>query len=355
MEANKEALAHLNVLMYSTSKESLQPNGDTYSLPPTSDANLRFMAQYLHQHKLHTKLMLSLGYWDPPFMRATIIVPALRQRFIQSIIKTLQNRAYGLQGVDIDWENEYWPSKGEKAAFPIFIKELALAMKRYGLTGDLLTLDIPPNHTDDYPDPKLWIRYVNWVNLMGYDFYGDVLSYTELDGTLGYDPIPYAAKAPTYTNTSLIGTLKQYEQKGIPKSKMVIILPLYGTMDQVSDTTSVGTHYGLRQHIIHNNAPTYYPYWVIYTKYGTYTHPKNGYSAHQYIFKSLHGPTFSAFALTKGTRFISYPDPIAIRQYADYLVAHNYLGISVWELSDSIKFGNPDSLIRAIAKAERRA
>lgn len=353
LSLNQGVLEHLDFLIYAPSIHGLQPMDGSYHMNRISRHNLRLIAHYIRQHKLHVKLMLSLGYWHPHVMRETIIRPRVRRRFIASIIHVLRLRSYDLKGIDVDWEDEYSPVKHEDKLFPIFIKDLKNAMRAHGFAHYPLSVDIPPNHIDDFPAPKLWLPYVNWANLMGYDFYGDWLPYSELDSTLGYVMTPYAATNPHYENISLIGALEHYQDLGIPNNKMMVILPLYGTMSRVQHTGGL-YYYGLRQRVIGPRKPTYYPYWKIYLDYGTYDHPKDGYSSHQYTFVTPSGAKgASSFWLTRGTHFISYPDPIAIKQDAQYLMAQHYLGISVWELSDSIKYEDPNSLLNIIATAER--
>lgn len=353
LSLNQAALQHLDVLIYAPSIHGLQPLDGTYRMNRISRDNLAFIARYLREHKLSVKLMLSLGYWHPRALRDTIIVPSVRRAFIASIIGMLRAHRYDLKGIDIDWENEYSPAKNEEKRFPLFVKALKQAMQRNGFGHYLLTVDLPSNHVSDFPSPKKWIGYVNWANLMGYDFYGDWLPYAELDSTLGYNTVPYAGKAPHYANISLIGALNQYKARGIPNDKMVVILPLYGTMSRIQHTGGL-YRYGLRQPVIGQHKPTYYPYWQIYTYFGIYNQPKNGYTAHQYTFSTPDGANgMSSFWLTKDHMFMSYPDPIAIKQDADYLMKQHYRGLSVWELSDSIKFDDPNSLLGIMAKAEQ--
>lgn len=350
LELNQGALQHLDTLLYSASTFGLRPVDGTYRLYPVTDTNLRFLARYTKKHLPKLKLMLSLGYWNPERMRQTITVPRVRRRFIQSVINTLQNKAYRLSGVDIDWENEYWPIHDERKRFPIFIKQLRQAMNRHGLSRDSLSVDLPPNHMTDYPAVTTWLAYVSWANIMAYDFFGDTLDYSELDCPLGQNTTPYAGKPPSYQNLSLIGLLQYYRQHGLPVDKTVIVLPLYGMMMHVAHTGE-RYHDGLRQRVIGRHTPIDIPYWKIYLSSGTYGHEKNGYSAHKYTF---HTPTdakgSSSFWMTKGNHFLSYPDPIAIKQDTKYISQQGYLGISTWELTDALEYKNPASLIQAIVE-----
>ena len=348
---NEPMLKHLDVVMYSASIYGLRPYGPSYQLSRYTAANLERISKFLHQHHLKTKLMLSLGYWDPRKMRKTITDPATRQRFIAAVIRTLKTKRFGLSGVDIDWENVDNPVKHELRDFPFFIRELSKALRRSGLSHDLLTLDLTVNYTHEFPDPKQWINYVSWANLMGYDLYGDSLPYSELDTAFGYVTLPYPGKKPIYPNISIADALQNYHARGIMNNKLVVALPLYGVIQHVRHT-SQAYNYGLRQPVIGNRRSASIPYWKIATDYGTYGHNKDGYQSHQYIFKTpAIADDYSGFWMTKGERFISYPDPIAMRQIANYVVRHHYRGLSAWELSDAMKFSNPSSLLAILSHA----
>ncbi|PHQ81112.1 MAG: hypothetical protein COB66_03100 [Coxiella sp. (in: Bacteria)] len=351
LSLNKGAISHLDVLIYSASVQGLRPNGRHYSLPNVTRYNLHFIAQWLRKQKMQTKLILSLGYWNPAAMRHTITRPADRQRFVSSIINTLQNRYYGLDGIDIDWENVYGPVSHEITRFPLFIRALNQAMKQHGLQHDLLTLDIPSNFIAKFPAPSQWAPYVNWANLMGYEFYGDTLTYTELDGAFGNVTVRYNGKPPRYPIIALVTSLKQYQQLGLPPNKLVVVLRDYAFSNHVRSTSRL-FYAGLHQRIIGRHDVTVYPYWKLVLMAGTYGHTKHGYQAHRYRFKTpAAAKGFSAYWMTKGHRFISYPDPIAIKEITHYLVAQHYRGISIWELSDALKFHNSASLLSIIVNA----
>lgn len=351
MVMNEPMLKHLDVVMYSASIHGLRPYGPSYQLSRYTASNLELMSNYIQKQHLKTKLMLSLGYWDPRSMRRTITDPDTRKRFIAAVVRTLKTKRFGLSGVDIDWENVDNPVKNEIEDFPIFIRELSRALKDNDLGDDLLTVDLTVNYTHEYPDPKQWIDSVSWANLMGYDLYGDSLPYSELDTAFGYVTLPYPGKKPIYPNISIADALINYRARGISNDKMVVALPLYGVIQHVRHTTSA-YNYGLRQPVIGNRESGSMPYWQIATRYGTYGHNKDGYTSHKYTFKTPDiAAGFSGFWMTKGERFISYPDPIATRQIADYVVSHHYRGLSAWELSDAIKFSNPNSLLAILSKA----
>ncbi len=343
LSLNQAAIAHLDVLIYSASVDSLRPagNGD-FKLATITKHNLTFVANWLKSHHLKTKLMLSLGLWHPKAMRLAITDSQTRKRFVARIKETLNDKSLGLSGIDLDWENVYGPVKHEVERFPLLLRDLHQALKG---SDNIITVDLPSNFIEHFPKPTQWINYVDWANLMAYEYYGDKRSHTELDGT--FDPInvPYAKYTPKYPIIGLQTVLKRYRELGIENQKMVVILPLYGAANRVKSTDKTH-HYGLHQHVIDNHNIKVVPYWKIAARMGIADHTKNGYSAHRYD----HGNGFSSYWLTRGHEFITYPDPIATKQITAYLTHHDYRGVSVWELSDAMNYNSHYSQLKLISE-----
>lgn len=341
LSQNQTALAHLNILIYSASIDSLRPSGhNDFRLASITKHNLTFIANWLKSHHLKTKLMLSLGLWHPKAMRRAITDSNTRQQFVMRIKQTLNDKSLGLSGIDLDWENVYSPVKHEIERFPLLLQDLHQALKG---SNKLISVDLPSNFIEHFPKPKQWINYVDWANLMAYEYYGDRRSHAELDGTFGRIDIPYAEYTPKYPMITLNTVLQRYRKLGIDNQKMVVILPLYGASNRVTHTDKAH-HYGIHQHVIGSHDIKVIPYWKIVARMGTTGHTKNGYTAHCYN----HGNGFSSYWLTRGQEFITYPDPIATKQITTYLYNHNYRGISVWELSDAVDYKSHYSQLKLI-------
>ncbi len=363
LDVSKTAIQHLDILIYSASIFGLEPVHGHYHLNDGTRANLLTLSSWLKKNSPHTKLMLSLGYWHPPIMRQVILDEKSRNNFVNAIISLLKRPEYHLSGIGLDWENIFEPYPLEIDRFPLLVQRLRHGLHWNGLDKDLITVDLPApqKFVLRFPDPQKWIPYVDWANLMAYEYYGDGIPYAELDATLGKVTAPYANITPTYATSSLIDTLALYKKRGIPNRKMVIIMPLYATGNYIRYANKAH-NYGLRELTIIPEVQSF-PYWEIYSQYGIQNHIQNSrVTIHDYTFTTPDGAVgkhsfwitykrhLSFFSFShKRYLFITYPDPISFQETAAYLMAQKYRGFSAWDLTDDLDFDNQHSLLRILS------
>ncbi|MDF1796185.1 MAG: glycoside hydrolase family 18 protein [Coxiellaceae bacterium] len=359
LDQYKPAMAHLNVLNYSV---LLISDDSTLPVSRANSDNLKTIHNWLKKNNLQTKIIASIGHWENDAADQIFLDTKKRQLFVNSVIKMLSNKQYGLSGINIDWENFFDNDLTDVKQFPTLIKDLRQAMNKAGLENDYITLDLPigVKFAKRYADPSTWARYISWANVMAYTFYGGVVPYAELDATLGKVTAPYGGPRPSYNTISIINTLQYYRQHGLSKDKTVIALPMYGTMNIIYHGDKKH-HYGLRQPVIkvkHNHVPLVnIPYYDSYAQYGTYQHAKIKSSIHPYTFsKPANIAGLHSYWVTvrykdkrvarKTYKFVSYPDPLYIKQTVGYLIKNHYHGISTWALNYDIPYSNPDSLLQ---------
>ena len=360
LDDHKAAIQHLDVLYYSSSYLGLvRKNGD-FQLADITKQNLITMNEWFKKNHVRAKLILSLGHWSPSSMKEIFTDKKIQTNFINAIIRILKQPDYHLGGIDVDWENFFSPDAKEEKAFPAFMVSLREALHRNGLTNDCLSLDLPVAipFAKDYPTPKEWVASVDWANLMAYEFYGGNPPYTELDGTLGDVTADYADKPQHYPTVSIASTLTYYASHGIPKRKLVIVLPFYGNNFYLHDVIR-WNHFGLRQKVMDDRPSIEATYSGIYYSYGIDGHVKKGSSIHHYTFeqpasaKGTHAYWITHFIIdTPGVgkiyNFISYPDPKAVKEIAQFTKKENYLGLSAWRLCYDLSFDNNHSLLKTI-------
>ncbi len=352
------AVNHLDVFYYSSGHLGILYDKDKrdFKLAEITRQNLITFHQWMKKNNIHTKFVLSLGRWNPKIFNDKKV----QDNFLKVFIQVMKDPDYGLAGVDVDWENYFSPSPHESHNFVLFLKKLRETLNQNGLASACLSVDVPATmpYAKIYPAPKSWIASVDWVNLMAYEFYLGNPPYTELDGALGQVTTQYPGPPPSYPTVSIVSSLSFYTQAGIPKRQLVLVLPFYGNYFYIHKVDKAD-NYGLRQPVIDNRSSIEDTYSSIHDNYGTYGHAKSGTLFHQYTFetpsevKGAHAYWLTKFLIKsdqvgESYRFISYPDPIAVKEITNYLVKQNYLGISAWQLAFDLPYENKDSLLNII-------
>lgn len=192
----------------------------------------------LKEHNPHLQTLFSVGGWTLSDTFSDMAAnPSARQNFVSQCIKFCDT--YGFDGIDVDWEYPgYEPHKGsprDKENFTSLLQELHKAAKQHSREL-LVTIAAPagPSHYQNIEVNKIH-EYLDWINLMCYDFAGAGWC----DVTNHHAPL-YAAEVgdPRFNCDAAI---QYYLSQGVPASKLVMGLPLYGR----SFATTSMTHDGL--------------------------------------------------------------------------------------------------------------
>ena len=149
-------------------------------------------------------------------------------------------------GIDIDWEYPAFPrtdgqSKGGYVDSPNdtqnYTAMLAEFRKQLG-NNHLLTIAAPAGQ-DKYSKIQLSkiSQYVNWINLMTFDYHGSWDTHTDIQAPLYCNP---KDPSPGIEKTYCIDdSINGYLKAGVPASKINLGIPFYGhgwTMSRVSIT-----------------------------------------------------------------------------------------------------------------------
>jgi len=187
----------------------------------------------------HLRTLISVGGWTLSGRFSDVaLTPASRATFADSCVDFL--RAYGFDGIDIDWEypvagglesNTYRPQ--DKENFTLLMRDVRQALDAAGADDGrryLLTIAAPAGYDKvANMEPAEYHRYLDWINVMTYDYFGAWnLAYTANHGAFEADLGIPSANPDLRTRYNTKYAMQQYLDAGVPASKLVLGLPFYG-------------------------------------------------------------------------------------------------------------------------------
>ncbi|GFU30430.1 chitotriosidase-1 [Nephila pilipes] len=183
------------------------------------------------------KTLLAIGGWNEGSSKYSRMAknPSSRKTFVDSCVTYLQR--FGFDGLDLDWE--YPATRGgipeDKKNFILLLKELKEAFSSRGL---LLTAAVSAGQkTIDvaYDIPAL-AKYLDFINLMAYDFHGG------WDKVTGHNSPLYARPEEDELQKTLNTdyAVKYWLSKGAPAEKLILGLALYGRSFALKDALKNG-------------------------------------------------------------------------------------------------------------------
>lgn len=292
---------------------------------PTDPANYAALNALKKQNPSLTVLVSVGGWlWSGNFSDA-VLTRQSRATFIDSVVAFIEK--YNLDGLDIDWEypgqigagNRFRPE--DKQNYTAVLRELRqrfnseepkLHRRLYlsiatGSEASFLA------HTDMGQAQK----YVDTVNLMGYDYYEpDASLITGMNAPLFTDPAD-----PKHV--SVDNSVKMYEQAGVPASKIVLGVPFYG--HEWADVG--GTNHGLYQPgKVVPNAQTGYA--------SVAANMLNATTSERGFVRYWDAAASVPYLYNASTHvFISYDDPQSMALKCRYVRKHHLAGIMFWSYS----------------------
>jgi chitinase len=307
----------------------------------TKDAeNLAYLTALKKQNPSLTVLVSVGGWlWSTNFSDISLTA-ASRQTFIDSVMDYLTR--FDLDGLDIDWEYPGMPGSGhpfrseDKENFTFLLKELRSRFNQQTQkTHRKFYLTMAAGASTEFiahTEMGKAQLYLDTVNLMAYDYYepeSDAITGNHAPlFTDGADPKKVSA------NQSVI----EFEQAGVPASKIVLGLPFYGhTWGQVPDHD-----HGLFQpgKPIPN---AYAPYRLIAS---TMLPPQaNGYVRY------WDQASFVPYLYNAEKQiFVSYEDPESIAAKCRYIQSHHLGGVMFWDYSS-----DSGTLLKAINQSRHQS
>jgi len=288
-------------------------------LDPAASKRLHQLTMLKSAHA-QLKVVLSVGGWGAGGFSEAASTQASRQHFADSATKLLMDN--DADGLDVDWEYPGHSESGihsspqDRSNLNLLLKGIHAALDVAGQSKGrhyTLSMAIADGPFIDGIDIAAIAPYLDWFNLMTYDFVNSMTPTTGHHSGLHASPL-----TPTDARTT-DRAVKQFLAAGVSPKKLLIGAAFYGReFDDVKPE-----HNGLYQ---------------TYGHYGT-EHPwpqleadfinRNGFVRH------WDADAQAPYLWNPATRrFISYDDPQSIAAKAAYVKAQHLGGIMYWEQSE---------------------
>jgi chitinase len=201
--------------------------GDTWD-PGAKRGNFHQL-ELLKQKNPKLQTLISIGGWTwSGKISNAAATAASRQHFAKSCIDFAQK--FGFDGIDIDWEYPVGGGLAGNANRPEdkenYVALLAEFRSQFNALGDgkhhLLTIAAPAGPAImDHLDMKGMAAYLDWFNVMTYDFHGGWEAKTGHNAPLY---APAGDKSKFDVDSAVLG----YMAGGVPAAKIVMGVPFYG-------------------------------------------------------------------------------------------------------------------------------
>ncbi|HEX7325081.1 MAG TPA: glycoside hydrolase family 18 protein [Rhodanobacteraceae bacterium] len=263
------------------------------------------------------KVDLSIGGWGAGGFSEAASTAAGRQAFADSAVALML--AHRADGLDIDWE---YPgssqagiasSSGDRVNFPLLLAAVRARLDAAGSADKrhyTLSVAVADGPLADGVDIAAVDRYVDWFNLMTYDFCNALTP-----ATCNQTGLHASRLAPPGARTAA-RAVRQYLAAGVPPRKLVIGAAFYGR--EFGDVEPA--HDGLYQR--YGQFIAFVPWWKLKADFIG----KHGFARHWDA--SADAPWLWNAAQHV---FISYDDPQSIAAKAAFVKAHHLGGMMYWE------------------------
>ncbi|XP_041362416.1 acidic mammalian chitinase-like [Gigantopelta aegis] len=289
---------------------------------PTRDER----TMYAQLNALKTKnpqliTLLAVGGWNAgseSFSRLTGN-PTKRSDFVAALVK--QVKQYDFDGVDIDWE--YPQSVEDKNNYVVLLKDLYSAFKHSQVQSErlsdyLIACAVPvTQYRLQFYDVPGMTQYVNFFNVMTYDYHGSWEKHT------GYNSPLFKRKAESHGHATFNTdwAMRHWVKLGTPKEKLNLGIATYGRswilnsvhlngIGAPANKPGQGQKYSQEAGIL--------SYYEICTKL------PGG--------KKLFDSESRVPYFVDGTLWVSYDSPRSVTEKAQYVKTNNIGGVMFWTI-----------------------
>jgi chitinase len=288
------------------------------------------------------KVLVSVGGWEADGFSDAALTPDSRARFAASAVDFV--RRHRLDGIDLDWE---YPGQGvagikfraeDKENFTLLLRDLRAALDAASRAEGrdagryLLTIASADREYFDHAQMDRLHVYLDWVNVMAYDFFN------RLTPTTGHHAGLHASAFAAPEDRNASASIAQHLAAGIPPEKLVLGVAFYGRRFEGVDPL----HEGL-------NRP--------YERYGgehAYATLAESYIGREGYVRRWDVRARAPFLWNAAARsFITYDDPQSIREKTAFACGKRLGGVMFWELSQDREGELLDAIRGAAQEAGR--
>ncbi|XP_046144789.1 chitinase-3-like protein 2 isoform X2 [Osmia bicornis bicornis] len=266
-----------------------------------------------------------------------------RKRFIKSVLNV--TKTFGFDGLDLDWEFPAWLGADDREKIH-FIQLLEELRKEFYRAKESLILSVavaaPQAIVDQSYDVVEMAKYVDFVNLMSYDYHFYVWYYpiTDLNAPL----YPRLAESGYLSTLNVNFSTQYWLSKGMPREKLIIGIPTYGHSYRLDNPLNRG---------------------LLAPANGFGKLGKMGFVSYYTVCQFLHDGAKSVFDdeskvpyAYKDREWISYDDVTSVYYKAEWIRANNFggamiLSLNVDDWNNTCKFNETFPLTRTVTKVLR--
>lgn len=290
---------------------------------PNANGSISSYAEITHPelinetHNAGRKILIALGGFGQSDGFTTMAADTnIRKTFVQNLINFCTSRGY--DGADFDWE--FPATTADRANLTALIKQTRKAFDQTDPSLLLTMVAVAGDWNGQWHGYAKLAEYVDWFNLMAYDFHGTWTTHA------GHNA-PLYAPATDYDGSGHEGVLYLVNSRGIPKSKLHLGIPFYGK--EFNATRLYGPSTG----------GTEVEYSAIAARLNTgWTYYWDDVSKVPYLLNS------------NQTKFVTFDDSLSITMKCQYAKQQGLGGVMIWALGQDV-MANAQPLIEALGIA----